>query len=97
MHGQDSSRRLQPRQHTQNISFIAVHGMGGVGKTRVALRYATSHRDDYDAILWILADNSIKIAQRSLEVAHRIRLIPDSQEAQNSSVAITKLMTRPDR
>ena len=82
---------LQPRQNASNIRSFALYGMGGVGKTQIALRYATSHRDDYDAILWISADNSIKMAQSFLEVAQRLQLMPDNQEAQDSSAAITKL------
>ena len=82
---------LQPRQNASNIRSFALYGMGGVGKTQIALRYATSHRNDYDAILWISADNSIKMAQSFLEVAQRLELMPDNQEAQDSSAAITKL------
>ena len=82
---------LQPGQVARNVRSIALYGMGGVGKTQIALRYATIHRDSYDAILWISADNSIKMAQSFLEVAHRLQLIPDRQEAQDSSAAISKL------
>ena len=37
------------------------------------------------------------MAQSFLEVAHRLLLIPDSQEAQDSSAAITKLKIRLGR
>lgn len=76
---------------TSGIRSLALYGMGGVGKTQIALRYANTSRDTFDAILWITADNSIKIAQSFLEVAHRLELVPDTQEAQDSAVALSKV------
>jgi tetratricopeptide (TPR) repeat protein len=34
----------------------AIHGMGGVGKTQLAARYARTHRDAYDVIWWLRAE-----------------------------------------
>lgn len=54
------SATLQPEQASQDLRSIALYAMGGVGKTQIALRYATEYREYYDAILWISADSSIK-------------------------------------
>ena len=35
----------------------AVHGLGGVGKTRLAVEYAWQHQDDYTALLFVPADS----------------------------------------
>ncbi len=35
----------------------AVHGLGGVGKTRLAVEYAWRHQDDYTALLFVPADS----------------------------------------
>ncbi len=37
------------------VNRLAVHGLGGVGKTRVALEYAWAHADQYSALLFISA------------------------------------------
>lgn len=34
----------------------AIHGMGGVGKTRAAIEYAWKHADNYNALLFVAAD-----------------------------------------
>ncbi len=36
----------------------AIHGLGGVGKTRAAVEYAWAHRHDYSAALFAVADSS---------------------------------------
>src|SRR5262249_39318062 len=40
------------------ITGKALHGLGGVGKTRLAVEYARRHRDDYPAVLFVTADSS---------------------------------------
>jgi tetratricopeptide (TPR) repeat protein len=36
---------------------IAIHGLGGVGKTRLAVEYALRHAGDYTALLFVTADS----------------------------------------
>ncbi len=35
----------------------ALHGLGGVGKTRLAIEYALRHEADYSALLFVRADD----------------------------------------
>jgi hypothetical protein len=37
-------------------SRVAVHGLGGVGKTQLAVQYAWEHLREFDAVLWTRAD-----------------------------------------
>jgi hypothetical protein len=37
---------------------VALHGLGGVGKTQLAVEYAWKHLGGYEAVLWVKADSS---------------------------------------
>ncbi|HSA85636.1 MAG TPA: tetratricopeptide repeat protein, partial [Nitrospira sp.] len=43
-------------QSTGSSIKIAIHGLGGVGKTRFAIEYALSHEKDYSGTLFVTAD-----------------------------------------
>ncbi|MBO3753125.1 ATP-binding protein [Streptosporangiaceae bacterium NEAU-GS5] len=43
------------------IAQVAVYGLGGIGKSELALQYAERHRTRYRLIWWIEADNSSQI------------------------------------
>ena len=36
---------------------FALHGLGGVGKTQIAIRYAYLHKTDFDIICWLQAND----------------------------------------
>ena len=51
----------------------AVQGLGGVGKTAIAIEYAYRHRSDYDLVWWIAADQLTSV-RSSLALQHSHRL-----------------------
>lgn len=58
-------------------------GMGGVGKTRIALEYAYKHAIDYEAIAWIDAQNALSIHKSCIEFLERVEsaAVTDNTEA----------------
>ncbi|KAI9841903.1 MAG: hypothetical protein M1837_000289 [Sclerophora amabilis] len=82
---------LDPEKGALGSRSLALYGMGGVGKTTMALRYANSARDQYDAILWISADNMINMTQDFLDVAVKLGLVPQDRKSEDAKTAMTKV------
>jgi nucleoside phosphorylase/tetratricopeptide (TPR) repeat protein len=52
----------------------ALHGLGGVGKTQLAIEYVYRHQSDYDVIWWIPAEQPQQILSALTELAQHLGL-----------------------
>ena len=59
--GGDGSRRT-----------VVLHGLGGIGKTQLAVAYAIRHKDSYSAILWLNIKDEDSVKQSFATVAKQI-------------------------
>ena len=85
---EEVTNALNPTGNYSGLRTAALYGMGGSGKTQIALKYAHLSKGCFDAVLWISADNSIKVAQGFLNVAQRLGLIPHNNEMTDSAAAM---------
>jgi tetratricopeptide (TPR) repeat protein/transcriptional regulator with XRE-family HTH domain len=69
----ESGRMMAPSQPQ------ALCGLGGVGKTQVALEYAYRYAQDYQAVFWLRADNRAALVAGFLEMAQALQL-PERDE-----------------
>lgn len=55
---------------------VALHGMGGVGKSTVASTYIETKYEEhaYDAVLWARGEKSVSLSQSFTEIALRLKL-----------------------
>ncbi|KRV50892.1 hypothetical protein AQ490_13140 [Wenjunlia vitaminophila] len=75
----------------------AVHGLGGVGKSTLALHYARAHRQDHTLTWWITADSPERITAGLAALAERLQARPTSHvsTANQATWALTWLQTHP--
>ncbi|KAI9794810.1 MAG: hypothetical protein M1816_002938 [Peltula sp. TS41687] len=83
---------LLPSQETivssepQETKHVILCGMGGIGKTEVALEFAYSRQSKFDAIFWIRADDVDKLEMDFSEIATLLGL-EDGSEPRNLVVS----------
>ena len=56
----------------------ALHGMGGVGKTQLAIEYAHRHSGDYDVTWWLDSENTALMTQQYADLAEHLGAAPAS-------------------
>ncbi|HYB00348.1 MAG TPA: FxSxx-COOH system tetratricopeptide repeat protein [Ktedonobacteraceae bacterium] len=76
---------LQSGQTTALCQPQAISGLGGIGKTQVALEYAFRYAGDYQAVLWIQADRRDALVTGYFQIAQAIE-IPERNEREQSVV-----------
>ena len=65
------------------VVATALHGLGGVGKTRLAVEYARHHADDYTAVLFVGADSPEALKRNLAELCSpTILALPEHAETE---------------
>ena len=77
---------LQAGQATALSQPQAVSGLGGIGKTQLALEYAYRYHQDYQAVLWARAESIEALISSYIALASLLRL-PES-EAKEQDIAV---------
>ncbi len=65
----------------------ALHGLGGVGKTQLALEYAYRYALEYSAVFWISAESVEQIHHSFLSIAEQLSL-PERKEAEQQRIVV---------
>ncbi|GHO51358.1 hypothetical protein KSX_95210 [Ktedonospora formicarum] len=57
-------------------------GLGGIGKTQIAIAYAYLHRQDYHVILWVPADSLELLVSSYIHIAKPLKLPQKDEQDQ---------------
>jgi hypothetical protein len=71
---QEMENILQPKSKSPDRRVLILGGMGGIGKTQLAINYAKQHRDSYSSIFWLNATSEATLNSSLRVVANRILL-----------------------
>lgn len=68
----------------RNGTRQAIRGLGGIGKTQVAVEYAYRFRNDYEAIFWMRSETEIELQQATAESARNLNLPFDQNDPKSA-------------
>jgi tetratricopeptide (TPR) repeat protein len=70
--------------------FQAIHGLGGIGKTQLALEYAYRFAADYDVVWWVRAEEPATLAADLADLAVALRLPGSVEPDQRAALEAVK-------
>lgn len=79
---------LEPEDRGSSPVIYAVCGLGGIGKTQVALSYAMESKKHYMALLWVDADSRVKLAEGFAAFAVLLGLVAPASADQKSAKTV---------
>ena len=84
-------QHLRDTLHTDGAAVLThpqvISGLGGVGKTHIAIEYAYRYHDEYQAIFWIKADTGENLLADFMTIAQFLNLPEQHAEEQALAVA----------
>lgn len=65
---------LRPSKEEQKQKSFGIWGIGGIGKTQIALTYAYRNRNEFSAIFWIRAESKLALHKSFIDIAGKLKL-----------------------
>ncbi len=85
--------RLHEELSVQDTATVCtLFGLGGVGKTRLAIEYANRYADKYSPVWWISADEPHLIAQQYAVLGTRLEIINETSRPHDNVSAVQEYL-----
>jgi tetratricopeptide (TPR) repeat protein len=82
--------QLQTTKKAALSQPVAMSGLGGVGKTQVAVEYAYRYRENYQTILWVNASNPQEMLEDFARLASVLQLPEQNAQEQQQTIQAVK-------
>jgi transcriptional regulator with XRE-family HTH domain/tetratricopeptide (TPR) repeat protein len=82
--------RLHPAQSVAFSQTYGLSGLGGIGKTQLALEYAYHHAHDYHAVFWITAETHATIHSSMALIAYTLQSSSRHEEEPQKVVTVVQ-------
>ncbi len=88
---------LSQKKTTIVVQKQAIHGLGGIGKTRLAIEYAYRYAREYTALLFVRADSSVALNTNLAALADLLNLLEHEarEEPVKTAAVLHWLETNP--
>jgi hypothetical protein len=80
------SKLLSPIVRPKTLVQTALSGLGGAGKSQIALEYAYRTISNYDAVFWVGCESAVQLDTSVAAQASALRLIPSDTPQQQSQL-----------
>jgi len=78
--------RLKAEKAADWHHVVAISGLGGIGKTQVAIEYSYRYSQDYSAVFWLNARDEREFQMGLVVLARFLKLIEEDEQNQNKAV-----------
>lgn len=85
----DKLRQLFDSKLTGTV-IVVIHGLGGVGKTQIALKYARTYASEYDVVWWLRAEQPATLAADFADLAGALSLPGRGEPDQRAAIETAK-------
>lgn len=66
------AEQLSPGKPSDSRINVVIHGLGGIGKTQLAIEYARAHKHSYSSFFWLDGKTEESLIQSILRIPKRL-------------------------
>lgn len=83
------ARALQPESNSSEQRTLILGGVGGIGKTQLAIAYTKRHKASYTSIFWLNATSETKLKGSLRTLARRILPLAEERQFDDERIQVS--------